>query len=121
MSGLDAPANMTVINITSSSFVLEWSPYTGDASLVGYHFLLLNQGRRDQRWTPQDGEFDNFTLDANVTVVEIENLYAFTKYCVQIGLIGEEGSGGLSNCFFVYTEGGNFFVKDTYSLKHNSR
>ena len=72
--------------------------------------LVLNQGQRQSRKkreiSPMEGELiRNFTVSPNITSVEIENLSAFTKYCIQIRVITEEkGVGRLSDCFYFYTE-----------------
>ena len=73
--------------------------------------LVLNKGRREsrkKRAIPQleQGELiRNFTVGPNITAVEIENLSAFTKYCVRISVITvEAGDGRLSDCFYFYTE-----------------
>ena len=107
-SGSALPSNLSAVNITSSSFVLQWSSYTaGNATLLAYRVLVLNQGRRDNRWTAMDGQVYHLTTAGNALVLEIKNLASFNKYCVRIGLIREEGIGELSDCFYVYTKGEN--------------
>ena len=107
---LDPPFNLTSINTNSSSFVIHWRPYSGKATLLGYRVLVLSLGPRGHRLkratTQLNGELiHNFTVDTNVTSIGIGNLSAFSKYCVQIGLIVVEGNGGLSKCFYFDTEG----------------
>ena len=101
---------MTKLNASSSSVVIGWSPYSGNATLLGYRVLVLEQGRREIRkkrsLSQVEGELiRNFTLGPNTTTVEIQNLAAFSKFCVRIRVITEEnGNGKLSECFNVYTE-----------------
>lgn len=107
---LAPPSNLTAKNPTSFSFVLQWSPYSGNATLLGYRVLVLDQGRKDHRAKRDISQLEgklikNFIVGANVTEVEIGNLSAFTKYCVRIGLIVKEGDGRLSDCLYLYTDG----------------
>ncbi len=72
--------------------------------------MVLNQGRRESRKKREISQLDgelirNFTVGPNLTAVEIENLAAFSKYCIRVSVIMEEaGDGRLSNCFYFYTE-----------------
>ena len=100
-------SNVTAINITSSSVVLQWKPYAGDASLLGYNLLVLKQGSNDQNLKQLEGDSFNLTVCANVTVLKVGNLSSFTRYCVQIRLITQMGNEDLSECFFFYTKGVN--------------
>lgn len=92
------------------SMAIQWSPYSGNNTLLGYRVLLLNQGRRENRKKREISQLEgelirNFTVGPNLTAVEIENLSAFTKYCIRISVITEEsGDGRLSNCFYFFTE-----------------
>lgn len=101
---------MTKLNTSSSSVVIGWSPYSGNATLLGYRVLVLEQGRRETRKKRSllqlEGEvIRNLTVGPNTTAVEIQNLSAFSKFCVRIVVITEEhGNGKLSECFYVYTE-----------------
>ena len=101
------PTNVTAINITSSSVVLQWKPYADDASLLGYNLLVLEQGSKDQNLTQLKGDSFNINVCANVTMLKIGNLSSFTRYCVQIRLITKMGNGDLSECYFFYTKGVN--------------
>ena len=101
------PTNVTAINITSSSVVLQWKPYAGDASLLGYSLLVLEQGSKDQNLTQLKSDSFNITVGANVTLLKVGNLSSFTRYCVQIRLITKMGNGDLSGCVFFYTKGVN--------------
>lgn len=101
---------MTKITASSSSVVIGWSPYSGNATLLGYRVLVLDQGRRGSRKkraiSQLEGELiRNFTVGPNTTAVEIENLSAFSKYCIRILVITEEnGNGKLSECVYFYTK-----------------
>lgn len=99
------PTNVTAINITSSSVVLQWKPYAGDASLMGYNLLVLEQGSKDQNLTQLKGDSFNVNVCANVTLLKIGNLSSFTRYCVQIRVITKMRNGDLSECYFFYTKG----------------
>lgn len=106
---LDPPPNLTAVNSSSSSLVIRWKPYVGEATLLGYRVLVLDQGRREHRakraLTILHGELiKNFSVGANVTMVEIGNLSTFSKYCIRIGVIAVEGNGELSNCSYFYTD-----------------
>jgi len=87
-----------------------WSPYSGNATLLGYRVLVLDQGRRETRKKREISQLEgelirNFTVGPTATAVEIEYLSAFSKFCVRIHVITEEnGNGKLSECFYVYTE-----------------
>lgn len=90
--------------------VIGWSPYSGNATLLGYRVLVLEQGRRKTRKKREISQLEgelirNFTVGPNTTAVEIQNLTASFKFCVRINVITEEnGNGKLSECFYVYTE-----------------
>ncbi|KAL9950408.1 hypothetical protein ACROYT_G042896 [Oculina patagonica] len=109
-SELDPPSNVTTINTTSTSVAIHWTPYSGNNTLLGYRVLVLNQGRRESRKKREISQLEgelirNFTVGPNLTAVEIENLTAFSKYCIRVSVITEEAGGGrLSNCFYFYTE-----------------
>ena len=101
---------MTKLNSSSSSVVVGWSPYSGNATLLGYRVLVLEQGRRKTRkkrsLSQLEGELiRNFTVGPNTTAVEVQNLSSFSKFCVRIRVITEEnGNGKLRECFYVFTE-----------------
>ena len=101
---------MTKLNTSSSSVVIGWTSYSGSATLLGYRVLVLEQGRRETRKKRSVSQLEgelirNFTVGPNATAVEIQNLSAFSKFCVRIQVITEEnGNGKLSECFYVYTE-----------------
>lgn len=106
---LKPPTNLTAMDSSSSSFTISWSPYSGEATVLGYRVLVLNQGPRERRVKRAIAQLDgelirNFTVAANVTSVEIGNLSAFAKYCVRLSLIAQERSGELSDCYYLYTE-----------------
>ena len=97
------------MNKSSSSIIIQWKPYSGKATLLGYRVLVLSlgpRGRRLKRATKQlKGELiKNFTVDPNATSIEIGNLSAFFKYCARIGFILVEGNGELSKCVYFYTK-----------------
>ena len=72
--------------------------------------LVLEQGRRGTRKKREISQLEgelirNFTVGPNTTAVEIQNLAAFSKFCVRIYVVTEEnGNGELSECSYVYTE-----------------
>lgn len=105
----EPPSKVTKRDTSSSSVEIGWSPYSGEATLLGYRVLVLEQGRRETRkkrsLSQLEGELiRNFTVGPNTTAVEIQNLSAFSAFCVRVNVITKEnGNGRLSECFYVYT------------------
>ena len=93
-SGLHPPSNITQLESTHKSLVIQWNAYTGTAALLGYQVLVLRE----------DDVKKDITVAPNTTSVSIENLGVLTEYCVQIRLIATEAVGNLSDCFFVSTD-----------------
>ncbi|KAJ7323753.1 hypothetical protein OS493_030877 [Desmophyllum pertusum] len=108
-SVFDPPSNITTVNSTSSSSVIQWSSYNGNGTLLAYRVLVKNLGprvnRKKREISQLEGNFiRNFTVGPNITAVEIGNLSTFFKYCFQILVITKEyGYGRLSDCFYFYT------------------
>ena len=105
------PALLNVTNTTSDSFSIQWKPYSGNGTLIGYRVIVLRQSLRKRlakrEATPPTGDVvTNFSLPANVTSIEIGNLSASTKFCVRIGAILFESNDDMSECVYIYTEQG---------------
>lgn len=94
LPGLDPPSNITKLDSTPVSFVIQWSSYTGTATLLSYQVLVLREGDVKK----------NITVAPNTTSVTIKELAVLTEYCVQIRLIATRAVGNLSDCFFVSTD-----------------
>ena len=107
---LDPPSNMTAKHSSPSSLVIRWNSYFGNATLSGYRVMVFNQGHRegsvDSTHIMSQELIKNFTVGANINELEIKNLSSFTKYCVKIGVMANEGIGNLSQCFYFSTEKG---------------
>ena len=89
LSELQPPSNVTMIDSTPISFAIQWSSYTGNATLLGYRVLVLRDGNLEK----------NLTVDSKTTSVNIQDLAVLTEYCVRIRLIAEQANGNLSDCF----------------------
>ena len=106
-----APANVTLIYVTSTSFTLTWEPpllEDQNGELVEYSFLLTS--------LTDDIEQELTTSDRELLVDE---LVPYTRYKIQIAAGTAEGTGPFTDSLIVQTEqdGTNFFVRFFLSLQ----